>query len=183
MPASPSEDEVDWLEPGATVTDLDEWRAALGAQTVRIEFKPVASDSSPLSSDVLRSPPPDPPTQRESATQSRMPEGPTREEIDAKIAAGEARNEAILARAMGEVRAEFGLLRGDLSALKAASIGKTSFFFGLIALFGAIIAVLALAPSWFGNGLSVKPYIDQSVEQRVRQLPTPAPAPPILPAK
>lgn len=84
----------------------------------------------------------------------------TREEIDAKIAASEARTETGLERAIGEVRAEFTALRGDIRELKASSAGKgtviitgvTSVITILLGLASLLYAMLAYGGDRFDSG-------------------------------
>ena len=68
----------------------------------------------------------------------------TREEFAARLEAIEARSDT-----------KFERISGEIAAVKAASIGRGTFLLGLLALFGAIIAVLALGGDRFSAGMSV----------------------------
>lgn len=130
----------------------------------------------------------------------------TREELSARLAEQEAKSEARFERLSGDIRTsqaetlaaiermnaihqkQSSDLSTKISVLDAKSIGKTSFIFGLLALFAAILAVMALAPAWFANGIAVTPTIQEAArttaraaveEVRKEQLPSPSrPTPP-----
>ena len=91
-------------------------------------------------------------------TSDVMADVPTRPEFDAKLAAAHARNET-----------QFERLRSDIREFRAATVGKTTFFLGLIAFFAAVIAVLAYAGQWFGLGLQSHDALVAAAREGARQ--------------
>lgn len=87
-----------------------------------------------------------------------MADTPTRPELDAKLAAAHA-----------NVETQFEKLRSDIRELRAATIGKTTFFLGLIAFFAATVAVLAYAGQWFGLGLQSHDALVAAAREGARQ--------------
>ncbi|MBL8773347.1 MAG: hypothetical protein JNK30_18330 [Phenylobacterium sp.] len=92
---------------------------------------------------------------------------------DAKIAAAEARAETSLAKAMGEMRAEFAALRGDIRELKASSASKgtvvltgVTVFFGIA---GLLLAVLAYGGDRFGAGAAQRDMVRAAVQEVMAQ--------------
>jgi hypothetical protein len=131
---------------------------------------------------------------------------PSRPEIEAQIAASEARGSTRLAEALGEmrtgladtrgemrtgfadVRAAFAELRGEmregfartnerLDAVEKSTGGiKTTVIGTGIAVVAIVIAVLAYGQTWFGIGISSRDVIRATVME-MRQTAPPAPAP------
>jgi hypothetical protein len=76
---------------------------------------------------------------------------------ESKIAASEARGDTRLERVRGESSTQFEQLRGDIKALDAKVSGLPSRWdlgLGLLALFVALVSVLALGTALFGLGFS-----------------------------
>lgn len=98
----------------------------------------------------------------------------TREEMTARLEAVEARSDAKFATVTSEMRTGFAELRAEIKEISARSIGKTSFFFGLIALFAAIVGVMSLMPAWFGSGLAASSIADAAAAKAVAAYHAPA---------
>ena len=91
-------------------------------------------------------------------TSETMTDAPTRPELDAKLATAQAQTET-----------QFEKLRSDIRELKAATVGKATFFLGLIAFFAATVAVLAYAGQWFGLGLQSHDALVAAAKEGARQ--------------
>jgi hypothetical protein len=126
-------------------------------------------------------------------THGTMPDDPTRTEIEAQIAASEARASTRLAEALGEmrtgfadVRTGFAELRGEmregfartnerLDAVERSTGGiKTTVIGTGIAVVAIVIAVLAYGQTWFGIGISSRDVIRATVAE-MRQAPSQPP--------
>lgn len=116
---------------------------------------------------------------------------PGPEQIQAMIEASEARGDARLANALADLKvslAQFqGEIRGDLTAIRAAMVGKTTFVtFSIgtaLGLFAALIAALAYGGQLFGLGLDTSSRIEAAL-QRPAPVPTSPPSsPPVAPSK
>jgi hypothetical protein len=103
---------------------------------------------------------------------------PTREEIDAKIAASESRTETKLARLEGKLdlvlskldggrddaTAKFDSLKDDNRSIRS---NQWVVGFGLAVL---IVAIVALFPVFFGIGIQVKDIVDHEIEIQFNQV-------------
>lgn len=82
---------------------------------------------------------------------------PAAETVKEMIAAAEARSETKIVAALGEIKLAISELKSDLKGdfreHKASSVGKTTFFITSIALFAAIVAIMAYGGQLFGMGL------------------------------
>lgn len=92
---------------------------------------------------------------------------PTREEIDAKIAAAEARTDTKFAQLFGEVR----------HIQQSVSGTKTTIIITGIAVLGVLVAILGYGQQWLGLGLNISDVAQKSatsaIEQYAREHPTP----------
>jgi hypothetical protein len=88
-----------------------------------------------------------------------MVDPPSREEIDAKIAASEARTDTKFAELLGEVKATNARLdhiTGHLVEEKAGRRVTNSLIIGTgLAVIAAIVAVVSMSAAWFTNGIAV----------------------------
>lgn len=96
----------------------------------------------------------------------------TREEIDAKIAASEARGETGLERAMGEMRSAFARIDGrfdtidaKISHLPTTWAMLTMLIATGLAIIGVTIAVMAYGGQWFSNGLGAQAIATAAAQQ------------------
>lgn len=101
------------------------------------------------------------PSDETARTYARMSDAPTRDEIDAKLALVDARTDTKFAETLGEMRAGFAELRGDLKALDAKVSALPSKFTFVstvlgtgIAIAAIVLAVLAFGGQMFGQGFS-----------------------------
>lgn len=120
-----------------------------------------------------------------------MADTPSRPEIEAQIAASEARGSTRLAEALGEMRTGFAEMRGEvregfartnerLDAVERSTGGiKTTVITTVIgtgiAVVAIVIAVLTYGQTWFGIGISEREVIRATVAE-MRLIPNQAPA-------
>jgi hypothetical protein len=122
--------------------------------------------------------PPDRPISRRKAGAATVNDI-TREEIDAKIAASEARGDvrfvelkahidaqgAAIAKEVAVMSTRLGGVEGYVSGLKSTVIiTGVSIFFGVAAL---LVAVLAYGGQWFGLGLDTSQVVDQAADRAI----------------
>ena len=115
-----------------------------------------------------------------------MAEPPSREEIDAKLAATEAHAETRFAQLIGEMRTGFAELRGELRANntllmdeKAGRRVTNSLVVGsAIAIAALVVAIFALGAAWFNNGVIVRDAAHNAATEAVEQYRLNAPASP-----
>jgi hypothetical protein len=106
-----------------------------------------------------------------------MAEPPSREEIDAKLAATEARAETRFAQLIGEVRTGFAELRGELQAnnalLSEEKAGRrvtNSLVVGsALTIAALVVAIFALGDAWFNNGVIVRDAAHNAATEAVEQ--------------
>lgn len=96
---------------------------------------------------------------------------PTRDELEAKLAASEARGEAAFTKAFSDVKVELAGLRGDIRELKASSASKGTVISTGIAIFLGMAALLATFLAYgaqtFSVGLDSSAVAQQAAERAV----------------
>jgi hypothetical protein len=110
-------------------------------------------------------------------TGDRMSDQPTRDEITAHLAAVEARTDAKIAQAIGEVRTGFATLDGRFVTIssrldgleRTASGAKTTTIVTGIAVVGVLVAILAYGQTWFGIGVASRDTIKAAVVEAIQQ--------------
>ena len=102
----------------------------------------------------------------------------TREEIDAKIAASEARTDSKFARIEGKfdlvfekldrIHNDFNLLREDNASLRNDNKSLKFQIWGVgVGLAALIVAVISLLPPFFGAGVQIKDIVDAAIEKKL----------------
>jgi hypothetical protein len=126
----------------------------------------------------------------------RMPD-PTREEIDAKIAASEARGAIDIVRLEGKLEAFAATLSGKMDALQTSIQNAAAYnrdtrsliIASAFALAALIVGMATYGDALFGRGMNVRDVVQavvheqQESQKREFQPPTPATAPPSAPTK
>lgn len=126
----------------------------------------------------------------------RMPD-PTREEIDAKIAASEARGAIDIVRLEGKLEAFAATLSGKMDALQTSIQNAAAYnrdtrsliIASAFALAALIVGMATYGDALFGRGMNVRDMVQavvheqQESQKREFQPPTPATSPPSAPTK
>jgi hypothetical protein len=110
-------------------------------------------------------------------------DSPTRSEIDAKIAASEARTDTKFAELLGEIkvtnagivglRSEFSDMRGYARSSHHTTIGTiVATGLGIVAI---VIALLTYGATWFGLGINAHDVARQAADQALREFVAKAP--------
>jgi hypothetical protein len=107
-----------------------------------------------------------------------MDDNLTRSEIDAKIAASEARTDSKFARIEGKfdlvfekldrIHNDFNLLREDNASLRNDNKSLKYQIWGVgVGLAALIVAVISLLPPFFGAGVQIKDIVDAAIEKKL----------------
>lgn len=92
-------------------------------------------------------------------------------EVDAKIAAAEARTETKFATAKGELTASHAAIMGELRAIEKSTAGiKTTVVVTGIAAVGLVVAIFGWGSQMFGTGMDVQSVSDHSAKNVLQQV-------------
>jgi hypothetical protein len=120
-----------------------------------------------------------PDVRREHPSEETMPDNPTKDEVQAQIAASEARSETRLARLEGKIDALTATLVGKIDALSdkvsvADAYNRQSRFWiiaTIVAALGLFVAFAAYTDTIFGRGMNVRDVIQTTIKETLAQQP------------
>jgi hypothetical protein len=102
----------------------------------------------------------------------------SREEVDAKIEASEARTDTKFAQLMGEMKAGFARMDERMGAIERSTAGiKATVIVTGIAIVGLVVAVMAYGSDRIGLGASISDIAANAARQTVRDMAPPKPTP------
>jgi hypothetical protein len=114
-----------------------------------------------------------------------MADHPTHVELDAKLAAAEARSDVKFAQLIGKIETSNAELKGEFKAVatrlegleKSTSGVKATIIGAALGTIAIVIGILTFGQQWFGIGMTARDIVRSTVIEMQQTAPSPAPKP------